>query len=174
MLELLKRVCELLQEQNIDYMLSGSLALNVYSIPRMTRDIDLVVRMKIEDVDNFVKAFEQDFYCYQPSIEEEIRKKGMFNLIELQSSIKIDFIICKDTLYRKTEFERRRKTTTLGFESWIVSVEDLILSKLIWIQELQSTKQIEDIQSLLEYPTLDMAYVKHWIADLHLKTFDLL
>ncbi len=174
MLDLLKKVCEVLETQNINYMLSGSLALNIYSLPRMTRDIDLVVRMKKEDVEAFVKAFEQDFYCYQPSIEEEISKKGMFNLIEFQTSIKIDFIVCKETLYRKTEFERRRKTNTLGFEAWVVSIEDLIISKLIWIQTLQSTKQIEDIQSLLENPTIDTNYLQFWINDLLLNTFNLL
>lgn len=174
MLDLLKKVCETLEAQNIAYMLSGSLALNIYSLPRMTRDIDLVVRMRKEDVSVFVKAFEKDFYCYQPSIEEEIAKRGMFNLIDFQTSTKVDFIVCKENSYRKTEFERRRKTNTLGFEAWVVSIEDLIISKLIWIQELQSTKQMEDIQSLLENPIIDAAYIQFWINELQLKTFELL
>jgi len=41
-LGLLKRITKSLEENNIHYMLSGSLALNAYSIPRMTLDIDTV------------------------------------------------------------------------------------------------------------------------------------
>ena len=46
-LELLKKICKLLESQNIEYMLSGSLALNTYTIPRMTRDIDIIVHLKM-------------------------------------------------------------------------------------------------------------------------------
>ena len=45
-LNLLQRVCRSLGESNIPYMISGSIALNIYSIPRMTRDIDIVIELK--------------------------------------------------------------------------------------------------------------------------------
>jgi hypothetical protein len=41
-----------------------------------------------------------------------------------------------------------------------VTIEDLIISKLEWIQVLQSEKQVGDIKALLENPELDMAYLK--------------
>lgn len=40
--ELLKTVTRALDQKGIGYMISGSLALNVYCIPRMTMDIDIV------------------------------------------------------------------------------------------------------------------------------------
>jgi hypothetical protein len=60
MIKLLEKVCHILDEQGIEYMLSGSLALNAYTLPRMTRDIDVVVKMKKEDVASFVQAIEKD------------------------------------------------------------------------------------------------------------------
>lgn len=42
-LEILKLVCKKLDQANISYMLTGSLAANFYAIPRMTRDIDIVI-----------------------------------------------------------------------------------------------------------------------------------
>ena len=98
----------------------------------------------------------------------------MFNLIDNRSGYKVDFMILKDTEYRKTEFERRQRTSVLGIETWIVSLEDLIISKLIWTQELQSNRQLEDIESLLENPLLDTKYVKNWVKNLELNTFNLL
>lgn len=38
---LLKLVCQRLEESNIQYMLTGSMAANFYTMPRMTRDIDI-------------------------------------------------------------------------------------------------------------------------------------
>lgn len=148
--------------------------MNAYTTPRMTRDIDIVIHLQNQDISKFVKAFEQDFYCYEPSIVEEVQRKGMFNLIDNQTSYKIDFIIRKDNEYRLTEFERKQRTDVFGFDAYIVSLEDLIISKFIWIQELQSDKQKEDISNLLENDALDKVYLNYWIEKLNLNTFHLL
>src|SRR5437763_7624761 len=39
------------------YMLTGSMAMNYYAQPRMTRDIDVVVAIKPNDVDRVVALF---------------------------------------------------------------------------------------------------------------------
>ena len=41
-LEVLKDVCSRLEREGIGYMLTGSMAMNYYAQPRMTRDIDIV------------------------------------------------------------------------------------------------------------------------------------
>jgi len=48
MLEFLKRIIEFLNRHDIKYMLSGSVALSVYTLPRTTRDFDFVVHLKAE------------------------------------------------------------------------------------------------------------------------------
>ena len=57
---------------------------------------------------------------------------------------------------------------------FIVSAEDLLISKLIWIQDFQSGLQIEDIKSLLQYKNIDMPYIHLWIEKLKLNTFKLI
>ena len=42
-------------------MLSGSTALGVYAVPRMTRDIDIVVALEPDDADRFAELFAEDF-----------------------------------------------------------------------------------------------------------------
>ena len=42
-LEVLRIVAERLGQAGIAYMVTGSVAMNHYAVPRMTRDIDLVV-----------------------------------------------------------------------------------------------------------------------------------
>ncbi len=40
-LEVLKMVAKRLESRNIPYMITGSVAMNFYAVPRMTREIDM-------------------------------------------------------------------------------------------------------------------------------------
>jgi len=57
---------------------------------------------------------------------------------------------------------------------YVISLEDLILAKLQWIQTLYSDRQAQDIQNLLRNPDLDKGYLTHWIQELNLNTYELL
>ena len=85
----------------------------------------------------------------------------------LPSVVKIDLIPRQDTPYRRAEFERRRLVELAGVHLWIVSVEDLILSKLEWSRESRSEQQRRDVKLLLEAP-LDRAYLDQWATRLDL------
>lgn len=171
-LELLGRICKSLEDQYIPYMVSGSLALNVYSIPRMTRDIDIVVELYEQGVDRFVTLF-PDSYYNKKTIIEEVRRQGFFNIIDHPTGFKIDFIVKKDTEYQKLAFARKVRVNEPGTGFWVISIEDLIIAKLAWIQQLQSDTQLSDIENLLLNRDRDTDYIRKWIEELDLKTFDL-
>jgi len=169
-LDVLKAVTQRLNGANIPYMLSGSLAANYYATPRMSRDIDLVVDLQAKDIDPFVSLFANDFYADRDDIAEAVAVQGMFNLIHNQYVLKVDFIIKKDSPYRKVEFERRQKVSVEDFPLWIVSPEDLILSKLWWSKDSFSEMQAKDIQNLLQtVQELDQTYIDKWVAHLELQ-----
>ena len=52
-----------------------------------------------------------------------------------------------------------------GFEAWIVSREDLILSKLAWAKDSGSEMQLRDVQALLAGDA-DRQYLEHWAEEL--------
>lgn len=54
---LLEEVCLALNKENIPYMVSGSMAMTLYTIPRMTRDIDIIIELNKEDIDKFYDIF---------------------------------------------------------------------------------------------------------------------
>ncbi|MEK6682543.1 MAG: hypothetical protein AABY79_11335, partial [Nitrospirota bacterium] len=60
--DIIKEVVKRLDEAGIPYMITGSIAANFYSIPRMTRDIDIVIELKKSNVERVYNAFEKDFY----------------------------------------------------------------------------------------------------------------
>lgn len=172
--ELLKYICEELHKRNIEYMLSGSFAMLLYATPRMTRDIDMVIRLQEEDIDSFLEIFAENFYYHKPSITEEVKRRGMFNIIDHRSGYKVDFVIRKNDEYRLVEFSRKILSNKFGFDAYVVTAEDLIISKLIWIQPYQSKQQTEDIENILSTDPIDREYIQKWVQKLQLKTFDLL
>lgn len=97
----------------------------------------------------------------------------MFNIIDHASGYKADFIILKNDTFHRKEFSRRIEMDYFGKTIYVVTPEDLLLSKLIWIQDLQSAIQFEDIKNLASVETLDWVYIKQWIYLLKLKTYNL-
>jgi hypothetical protein len=154
-------------------MLSGSVALSIYTLPRATRDFDFVVHLQQKDIDDLLARFREGYYCDRDAVKEAIMHHSMFNIIDHASGFKADFIILKNEPFRKTEFERRLEIEFEGMPVNVVSAEDLLLSKLIWIQELQSAVQMEDIKNLSTKKDLDWTYIDSWIKSLNLNTFDL-
>ncbi|HUE80538.1 MAG TPA: hypothetical protein VMM84_00405 [Pyrinomonadaceae bacterium] len=59
-LDVLLDVSGRLESAGIAFMLTGSLALNYYAQPRMTRDIDLVIALEEANTEGFVRLFETD------------------------------------------------------------------------------------------------------------------
>src|SRR5438270_13696862 len=105
----------------IPYMLTGSLAMNYYTLPRMTRDIDLVIEAHAEDVESIASTFEPDYYVERGAISRAIALQRSFNIIHNEAFIKVDCIIRKASEFRLLEFARRREVTIEGFKVWIVS-----------------------------------------------------
>ena len=164
-LEILGIVSDRLAAQGLDFMLTGSFALAFYATPRMTRDLDLVVALKEPDVEGLVAAFEADFYIDADAARTAIRAESIFNLMHLASGIKVDLIVRKVAPYRRLEFSRRQAVDLAGIQTWIVSREDLILSKLVWARDSGSELQLRDVRALLD-GTADAAYLREWAAKL--------
>lgn len=146
----------------------------MYVLPRATRDFDFVVHLKQSDIDNFVVYFQKNYYCDRDSIVEAIKHQSIFNIIDHLSGYKADFVILKNEEYRQVEFERKVQMDFFGKTIYIVTVEDLLLSKLIWIQDYQSAIQMQDIRSICELETIDWTYVNIWIKKLKIKTYNLI
>jgi hypothetical protein len=67
--------------------------------------------------------------------------------------------------YRQLEFSRRRRVVLGSIDTWIVSREDLILSKQVGAKDTRSDLQLRDVKSLLDEST-DRAYLDRWSREL--------
>lgn len=93
--ELIRYITSSLDQKGIPYMISGSLAFNMYCIPRMSMDIDLVIELNLSNLNDFLDIFKTGYYVDNETVIEEIKKGGMFNVIDHRTGFKIDFIVRK-------------------------------------------------------------------------------
>lgn len=168
-IDVVRDVSRKFEQAGIAYMLTGSMAMNYYAQPRMTRDIDVVVALHPKDVETVLSMFSPEYYVAREAVTESITHPSIFNLIHQESVIKVDCIVRKPTAYRVLEFERRRAIQILDFTTFIVSKEDLILSKLDWAKDSHSEVQLRDVKNLLA-TGYDAAYLERWTRELGLAT----
>lgn len=164
MLDVVKK----LDRSGIAYMLTGSMAANIYTMPRMTRDIDFVVAITPQDVKRLSDVFPDDEYylSLDAALDAAIRRSS-FNLIHLETLVKVDFMIQKSEEYRVVEFARKSAIAIQGVTVWVASKEDLILSKLDWARESHSDIQLLDVKNLLS-TGYDKDYLTEWTEKLQL------
>lgn len=166
-LDVLRDVSLRLERAGVPFMLTGSMAMNYYAEPRMTRDIDMVVALNAINLPAIIPLFHPDYYVTEEGVAEAIRYKTMFNIIHIESVIKVDLIVQKSSPYRIEEFNRRRSISIDDFSTWIVSREDLILSKLDWLRQTNWDIQRRDIRNLLSGES-DREYLRRWATELNL------
>jgi hypothetical protein len=166
-IDVLKDVSARLTKAGMNFMLSGSFAMAYYSQPRMTRDLDFVVELNRAVGPVVFQAFKDSYYVSKEAIEEAILRESIFNLIHTASIIKVDFIVRKNSEYRLAEFKRRRQISIADGMTYIVSIEDLIISKLIWMEDSKSELQKNDVKALLSVDH-DRDYLQDWVSKLKL------
>jgi len=132
-----------------------------YATPRMTRDLDIVVALRREDIARLATAFSGDFYIDPDAAVAAVMSERLFNLMHYASGIKVDLIVRKSSEYRLLEFSRRRQIELGEIKTWITSREDLILSKLVWARDAASELQLRDVRQLLKGAT-DADYLRKW------------
>jgi hypothetical protein len=168
--EVLKIVTGRLDVAGIPYMVTGSMALNYYAVPRLTRDIDLVAELSVADADRLGDIFGDDFDLGRATVRESVERRTTFHLIHTTLVVKVDVVVRKDSEYRRTEFARRRRVTVDGHPFFIVTPEDLLISKLDWARDTHSEVQLRDARNLVgAVRELDREYLDEWITRLGLQ-----
>jgi hypothetical protein len=166
-LDIVRDVAARLEKGGFAYMLTGSMAMNYYAQPRMTRDIDVVIALTPTDTGTMVRLFDPDYLVSREAVSASIAHESLFNLIHQESIIKVDCIVRKSSPYRQAEFERRQRISIEDFSIWIATKEDLIISKLYWAKDSHSDLQLRDVRNLA-ITGCDTAYVEHWTRALRL------
>lgn len=170
-------VVEAFEALGIPYYIGGSVASSAYGIARSTMDVDMVSDLKPKHVRALVGMLEAAYYIEEDMILEAIEGRSSFNMIHLETMLKIDVFIAKNTPYDIETFKRRRRDTLheeqSGTQFYLVSPEDIVLNKLAWFRSGGdvSERQWNDVLGVLKVQkeSLDITYLQHWASELKVK-----
>jgi hypothetical protein len=135
--------------------------------------------MRLEHIPALVAALSKDFYADDEMMKDAIQNHSSFNLIHYETAFKVDIFIRKLRAFDQMQLARRKKAviaTDPDQSVYVISPEDIILSKLEWYRmggEV-SDRQWRDVLGVMKTQAgvLDRDYLQEWAKEL--KVADLL
>jgi hypothetical protein len=169
-------VVEALESLGVRHHLGGSLASSAYGRPRATADVDVVAELRLDQVAAFVERLQADYYVELESVREAVLNRQSFNVIHLETMVKVDVFIPGDDPFDQQEVRQAQLRTLDAAEDarlfFVKSPEDLVLRKLDWFRAggEVSTQQWNDVVGVLRVQgkRLDQAYLARWATELGL------
>ncbi|RKY53484.1 MAG: hypothetical protein DRP89_06115 [Candidatus Neomarinimicrobiota bacterium] len=169
-------IVQAFENLSIDYYIGGSIASSLYGTPRATIDVDMVADIKNSQILPLKVLLQKNYYIDEQMIADAVRSKSSFNLIHLETMIKIDIFIYSDDPYQKSAISRRVKDTLeesdQTVEFYFSSPEDVIINKLQWYEmgERVSERQWLDVVGIIKVQgnSLDKKYLLNWSKRLNL------
>lgn len=167
-------IVDVFERLEIGHHIGGSVASSVHGVPRATLDVDLVADLKLQHVEPLVAALRPGYYLDEDTIRDAISKRSSFNVIHLDTMLKVDVFVLKGRPFDGQAFIRSRRDTLDDVEGsrlfFVASAEDVILNKLEWyrIGHQVSERQWNDVLGVLKVQAraLDFIYLRHWAQEL--------
>jgi hypothetical protein len=163
----------------IPYALGGSLASSIHGVSRYTRDADITVEPFPGREAQLASAFGPEYYLSLPAVQDAVRRRSSFNIINTVTGFKVDVFVRTDDLFEQSAMSRRTALPlpdSPGQSLVVQSPEDLILFKLRWYRlgNESSEQQWNDVVGVLKVQAgkLDERYLDRWAN--HLRVDDLL
>ncbi|MCK4660543.1 MAG: hypothetical protein KAV82_13565 [Phycisphaerae bacterium] len=161
--EVLTETVRVLDAVGIPYAVTGSVASSFHGEPYASLDVDLVCRMTPEQAGQVAKRLPQRFYRSDEMLIEAAQNCGFAHLIDTKTGLKVDLSVPAKTsfydqvLLRRQSVELAPDTPRFDF----VTAEDIVLMKLLWRKDSQSTKQWDNALGVvrIQAARLDWKYL---------------
>jgi hypothetical protein len=126
---------------------------------------DILAELKHEHVSALKSRLAATFYLDEELILEAIEQRSSFNLIHLETMLKVDVFISKNRPYDQIRLGRAFKD-----DSRYITAEDSVLGKLEWYRagDETSERQWNDILGLIrvQQDQLDLKYARRWAQEI--------
>lgn len=156
-----------LERLGVRWFLGGSLASSIHGVPRATFDADLMADLRPRHVRPLLGGLGEEWYADETAIREAIERCSSFNLIHLDTAMKVDVYIPRPRAFDSGEFTRSR-IINLGDDAPVAArvccAEDIVCAKLEWYRlgGEDSERQWGDILGVLRLSgaTLDQELLR--------------
>ena len=151
-------VITVLDRLEVSYHVTGGLASSFYGEPRLTQDVDFVVRIGPDDTRRLVEGIEPNFLVDLDRALNAVRSGGMFQALHRELVIKADFHIGESIPGELDRSHRLELFADLNVR--LVSKEDAILSKLLWASQGSDKSRRDVLGMLLDSTAFDLGFVR--------------
>lgn len=156
--EVAQRLGDRLEEAGLPYAIGGALALGVWSQARMTKDVDLSI-FAPDTFDRVSDALERAGMMFdRAAAPKTLARIGMFS--GKLAGVVVDVFISGHPHMVEMEKRRVRIEGPDGTHLYFISAEDLCVMKLLYARP----KDIGDLEQMFAVRSLDLAYVRSWLA----------
>ena len=152
LLVVLAPVLDALRGLGARHYVGGSIASSAHGVPRASIDADVVAELDPAHAAPLVAALGDGFYVSEERVRDAIARRASFNVIHLETMVKVDVFVSKNRPFDRRAFERARPATTeSGGELPVSSAEDTVLAKLEWYRRSGevSERQWSDVTGVL-------------------------
>lgn len=162
-----------LNSLRVPYMVTGAYAVSYFGLPRATHDLDIVVEIKLTDLDKICRKFAKEYIVDKGMAENAVRYSTHFSIVHAKGDIKIDFWVLKDKASERARFERRKKISLFSRSTYIISAEDMVLTKLEWFKRSKNTKHLDDAIGIIKVQAgkLDKHYITRNLEKFGIKKY---
>jgi hypothetical protein len=164
-------VIDALETLGVAYSVVGSVASSAYGVARSTVDADVVAEIPEARVEAFVASLAATYYVDLDAARDAVRRHSMFNVIHLETMVKVDVYALTQRDIDRASFARRQlRALEDGREYFVDTPEDTILHKLEWYRDggEVSERQWADIVGVIavQGDALDTEYLDRWAREL--------
>ena len=167
-MEALTPLVEAFDRLGIAYYIGGSVSSSLHGLARQSQDVDVIADIRPDQVHALVRALQGDYYVDEQAWQAAIRHGQLYNVIHLNTMLKVDLIPLKRRAFTREE-ARRAQPHLLEAGARpvrIASAEDAVLTKLEWFDMggRSSARQWNDILGIMrrQGAALDLAYLRRW------------
>lgn len=166
-------VLEVLRDLGVRHYVGGSIASSAHGVARASVDADVVAELRPEHADRLCSALQGGYYVPEARVRDGIASKTSFNVIHLESMLKVDVFVSRGRPFDRRAMERARASSPSTDDEPplpLASAEDTILAKLEWFRRggEVSERQWTDVLGVLRagVASLDRRYLEEGAREL--------
>ena len=159
-IETARHIASCFDEDGIPYGIGGALALSIWGMPRATKDVDLSVFVRRDELPRVIDSLERaGVLVNRDDAKRGVERIGLFR--GRLGLIVVDVFLSEHPQYDDMHRRTQRISDADGTIAFI-SAEDLCIHKLIFGR----SKDVTDLEGLLATRTLDLTYVRSWLVQM--------